>query len=441
MVGKMKQDLTKPSSLWRQDGYFAWLTADTAFALSGAINSFVLSILVLAETGSASHAGVVTSIGLVTAGVFNIFGGWVLDAYDRRKVARWSGISGVIIYSSAVAMLLTDTFTFATASILALAVGVRSGLAANVTNVMLRAFIPGQILPKAISVNQARDAVIEFGIAPFAGALLQLGRALPYTFNIVSNLLGAIASLFLPPSISKTGSAEPDCPRRSVSVRALLAGFETLLSIRLLRVVATSGNIAFAIFNAVITATIWHLLTVTDNAAIAGLTSSIVAVGVFIGAAVATRLTKAMRGGTIALLAYLLPLVSTGLLLMFHSSTSHILLLAPALLLLPAGSAVLGSLQLLVIPDDKLGRTFAATGILEFIFGASIMAGTGFLYEHAGYTNTLLVGVLIMTFCLLHLSLVPEVRGIPASDRLEEFANRIQSAKQSDSNNAENASS
>ncbi|MDO4413138.1 MFS transporter [Cutibacterium sp.] len=415
----------EPSSLWRYPGYISWFTTDTSFALSSAINGFVLSILVLTQTGSASHAGIVSSITLVTAGILHILGGWIQDAWDRRKVAFWNGISGIVLYAAGIVLLSTDTFTFVTASILAFALGIRSGLCANVTNVMLRAFIPGNILPKAISVNQARDAVIEFGTSPFAGALLQLGYIFPYAFNIISNLLGSIASLFLPRSISVAALSHKKGSHKSFSIPELLAGFETILSIRLLRVVTTSGNIAINVFNAVITATIWHTLKSTGNAATAGIANSIVAVGVLIGAAIATRLTRAIRGSIIVLLGYVLPLASTGLLLMFHSSVAHLLLLAPALLLLPAGSAVLGSLQLLIVPDERLGRTTAATGILELIFGASITAANGFLYEHFGYTNTLLAGVIIMALCLLHLSLVSEIRAIPTSNGLEEFSARI----------------
>lgn len=421
----MKPNQADATSLWRQPGYISWLAADTTYALSAAINGFVLSILVLTHTGSATHAGIVTSITLVTAGILNIFGGWIQDVLDRRKVARWNGATGVLIYGTGIALLLTDTFNFATASALAVALGIRAGLCANVTNVMLRAFLPGGILPKAISVNQARDAVIEFGTAPFAGALLQLGSAFPYTFNVVSNFLGYIASLFLPSSISVAGMDRRMSSRKSISIRSLLAGFETIFSIRLLRVITTSGNIAFTVFNAVITATIWHMLKTTGNAAIAGLASSVVAIGVLIGASGASRLIKALPGGVIVLLAYLLPLVSTGLLVIFHSSPAHLLLLAPALLLLPSGSAVLGSLQLLVVPDERLGRAFAATGVLELIFGGSIAAATGFLYEHIGYTNALLVGVAIMTLCLLHLVLVSEVRKVPVSTELEAFAENI----------------
>lgn len=409
----------------RQPGYISWLAADTTYALSAAINGFVLSILVLTRSGSATHAGIVTSIALVTAGILNIFGGWVQDVWDRRKLARWNGATGVVIYGAAVALLLTGTFNFATASALAVALGIRAGLCANVTNVMLRAFLPGSVLPKAISVNQARDALIEFGTAPFAGALLQLGAAFPYTFNIITNFLGYVASLFLPASISAAGVDQPGNARKTISIRSLFAGFDILFSIRLLRVVTTSGNIAFTVFNAVITATIWHMLKTTGNAAIAGLTSSVVAIGVFIGASVASRITKALPGGVIVLLAYLLPLASTALLLVFHSSPAHLLLLAPALFLLPAGSAVLGSLQLLVVPDKKLGRTFAATGILELIFGASIAAATGYLNEHIGYTSTLLVGVVIMGLCLIHLALVSEIRAVPVSTELEAYAETI----------------
>lgn len=425
----MRLKLNKDSSLWRQPGYLAWLTTDTTFAVSASINGFVLSLLVISTTGSASQAGVVSAINMTTAGILHLFGGWVQDVYDRRKIALWNGITGIILYSTAIVLLWTNTFSFVTASALAFALGIRGGICANVTNVMLRAFLPSRILPKAISVNQARDALIEFGISPVAGALLQLGRVVPYTFNVIFNALGLIASLRLPASISEKVPHQ-DAADKRFSLQSALAGFNKLLSVRLLRIMATSGNIMFTIFNAMIMATIWHLVKVTGNAAIAGLTNSLVAVGVFIGAALAPRLAARVRGGVIVLIGYFLPFACITSLLTFHSSSWHFLLLTPAMFLLPAGSAVLGSLQLLVVPNENLGRAFAAIGILELIFNASVMSATGFCYEHWGYTNTLITGIVIMGLCLLHLALVPELRRIPRADDLEAYAQTLQTTQQ-----------
>ncbi|QOR47118.1 hypothetical protein INS90_07555 [Trueperella pecoris] len=178
-------------------------------------------------------------------------------------------------------------------------------------------------------------------------------------------------------------------------------------------------------FNGVITVTVWHMLALTGNAAIAGLTNSMVAVGVFLGAAVAMKAVNAVPGGVIALLAYLFPVMSTALLLLFHSSPWSVLFLLPAMALLPAGSAAIGSLQMLVIPDEKLGRAFSAVGILELIFSAVTTTATGFLYAHQGYMATVAVCVAVMVLCLVHVASVSQIRGIPRADGIEEFAASI----------------
>ncbi|QOR47119.1 MFS transporter [Trueperella pecoris] len=196
MAGNENVPEAKPVALWSQSGYLSWLTVDTAFGVSGAVNSFVFSLVVISATGSPAQAGVVASISLVSAGVFQFFGGWVQDFFDRRTVAIWCAITGIVLFAVGALLLAMNTFTFLTASIFAVAIGVRAGLTGGVTNIMLRAFIEPHLLSRAMSVNQARDAVVEFGVAPFAGALLQLGRVFPWMFNVVANAIGLIACFF-----------------------------------------------------------------------------------------------------------------------------------------------------------------------------------------------------------------------------------------------------
>lgn len=425
MSGEKNNAEAKSHALWALHGYAPWFAADTAFVASGAVNSFALSLLVISATGSPAQAAVVSSITLVVGGVFQFFGGWMQDSFDRRKLALWLGATGVVLFLIGVLLLATDSFTFTTASILAVALGVRGGLLSGVTDIMLRAFVPAAVLPKAMSVNQARDAVFEFGVAPVAGVLLELGRVFPWVANIILNVIAFVASIFLPESISKSQIDKKSTARKPVSIESLLAGFSTIFSIRMLRVLHISGAVFFAVFNTLITVTIWYITASTGNTALAGLTNSAVAVGVFCGAAFAVRLTRVVRGGTLTILGYALPVTTILFLLLFHSSPWHLLFLAPAMVLLPAGSAAIGSLSMLVIPDEKLGRTYAASGIMEVIFGAIITTSLGLLYDRCSYAITLGVGVAVMALCLVSLASVSEIRRIPRADEIEEFADSI----------------
>ncbi|MDR6940102.1 putative membrane protein [Arcanobacterium hippocoleae] len=109
-----------------------------------------------------------------------------------------SSFAGFLIFLSGALLLITGFFNLITAAILAFALGIRTGLAGSVTNMMLRSFIPANLLPKAISVNQARDSVVQLGGEPLGGFLLELGKPIPYLTNCILNAAGFISALMLP---------------------------------------------------------------------------------------------------------------------------------------------------------------------------------------------------------------------------------------------------
>ncbi|VEI13330.1 MFS transporter [Trueperella bialowiezensis] len=442
------QHTNQNNSLWRQRGYPQWFTADTTFTLMGAIHGFVISLLVIAETGSAAQAGIVTSAGLLASGITSFFGGWYQDRFDRKKIAISHGLLGAFWYGLAIVLLITGNFTFVSAMILAIGLGIRSGLGGNVTDVMLRSFLPANILPKAISVGQARDAVVEFTGPPIAGFLLGVGKILPYTVNVALSLVGAIASYLLPDSVGKPAAAKAKndvkpsddatpndeanadatttkTPKARFTFDELIAGFKITFSMRFLRVLATSGNLAFAVFNAMITVCVWETVKIEGNAGFAGFVNTAVAIGVFVGAVAASKLTQKAHGGAIVVLAYALPLLSTVLMGAFDSTYGRIAALLPAMLLLPAGSAAMGSIQMLVVPDAKLGRMFSAIGVVELALSSAVFSAVGFLYEHLGYTTTIALGSAFMALCLAHIVSVRDIRQIPKAADYEEYAATI----------------
>lgn len=418
----MRQHHDDDVKLHRVRGYLPWFSTDTSFAAAIAINTFVLPVLVLMVTGSASSAGMVSAVGNATAGITSLFGGWLQDTVNKRTLIVWSSFAGIVLFAAGVALLATSRFNFATAATLAFLLGFRAGLSGTVTNVMLRSFIPPTLLPKAISVGQARDSVVEFVGAPVGGFLLDLGKVVPFLTNVVLNCLALLSALLLPKRAFDPVEVSSQTAERRPTLRGLTAGFKFVRQSRLLRVISTSGNFAFAIFNAALMVTTLSIVRADGNPVVAGFLNSGVAVGVFIGAVIAPKLTARFRGGPLVLLAYIVPLISLALLLPSVSSYVKIALLAPSMVLLPTGSAVMGSIQMLVLPKHMLGRYFAAVGVIELVFSAVSTAAVSAVYEQFGYRIAMSVCLVLMLLSVLHLALASQVRRIPTSADYEEYA-------------------
>lgn len=423
----MSQQGESNKKLHAVNGYLAWFSADTSFAAAIAINGFALPVLVLMETGSAASAGIVTATGTAIAGVANIFGGWLQDTINKRTIVIWSSLAGVVLFLAGVILLATGNFNLITATTLAIFFGIRAGLSGTTTNVMLRSFIPADLLPKAISVGQARDSVIEFGGAPLGAFLLDMGKIFPYLGNVILNCLALLSALLLPKHTFDPVDDLAQATEKRLTLRGITAGMVFLRKSRLLRVISTSGNLAFAMFNAALLVTTCDIVARDGNARTAGFLNSGIAIGVFLGAIAAPRLTSRFRGGLLALLAYMLPLISLLLLLPSASSYMKVAVLTPAMFLLPAGSAVMGSIQMLAVSKDALGRFFAAIGVIELILSALSTAAVSAIYEQLGFRVAIGVCLVTMILCIAHLAITPEVRNIPKSEKFEEYVAELPS--------------
>lgn len=413
----------KAFSLWVQRGYLPWLVADTGLTIAGYTNAFVLPLLLFMETGSPAQAGAIASLRFVIDGLCHLFGGWVQDRYDRRKITFWFSLSGAFIYGLAVALLVTGHFNLVPAALLSIALGVRAGFCFGITNIMLRSFLPASVLPKAIAVNEGRDSVIEFGVGPVAGLLLQIGRAIPYVLNVVVCLMAALASRLLPVSISDpTSEGEKETP---FSFRELTLGFQIILKQPFLRASVFFGNPAFAFFNAVTLITVIHVVDVRGSAAMGGVVNAAVAGGVFLGSLIAARLTNIVSGAFLYLAGFGLQAASILVLATVDSPLGIVCALLPSLILLPAGNACGGSLEMLIVADHHLGRLFAAYAVVGSILSAAVTAFVSFLYERVGYDPTVLICGSAISVLTLIMAGVKEIRSIPTADRYEEFAKQI----------------
>ena len=431
-VSDQQSSHSHPRRLFSTASYRWWFAADTSSALGGSVTSYAFPLIVLALTGSPAKASLMGSIAMIVSATCELFGGSLQDAMDRRKLLVINGVAGLLIYSWACLFLYFDWFTFTAAIILAILQGLRSGLTGGVSNLLLRDVVPSEQLPQAMAVNQGRDAAIEFGGAPVGGLLLGISRVFPFLTTAILALIQTLSAWRL-----KGSFAPPPSEKSPISISGLFDGFRWILSSQLMRIIVFAGNPVFSLFNAAILITIMELVTQGSSETEAGFINTAAAVGVFLGSLLVSVLLPRVRGGVLTLIAFALPVVCVLAMSATTGLVWKLVLLVPALLLLPAGNSAMGAFQMLAMPKAVMGRAFASMGIYESLIGAAITALAGIGLQTLGYQTTMIIMGSLMALLFLPLLFSSEVRDIPLSDHLETYAHSLGYGEESPSKSPE----
>lgn len=418
-------------------GYRWWLLADTSASVAVSLRDFAIPVVLLVATGSASRASFAAAALLVGAAVAQIPGGAIQDRFDHRHIAIWWSLLGVVLFGAFFFLVKFNALSLWSATFLAALLGIRSGLGGGVFGIMLRRIVPGDRLGRALAVNDGRDAVLEFVGPPLAGALLKLAASLPFVAGSVLSLLSLVGSIRLPKrdrsgmdgqGEAAEGGVNPSSIGDSIGAGApsgVLAGMKWVLGNRFSRTLTFAGTPILTLFNALILTTVFDLVKRGASPAAAGVVNSAVAIGVFVGSLLVVPLMTRVRGGLLCYAAFALP-VLTGISLLWAPNLAvKLAAIVPALVFLPVGNAVAGSLQMQVIPERYLGRVFAAIGLFEALVGAVVVRISGIALDRLGYRFTVALLASAMTVLFLVVLASKEVRRIPKEDRQAYYATTL----------------
>ena len=146
-------------------------------------------------TGSPAQATLLDSIMTMISSVLRLPGGVVQDKYDRKKLMIAFGLIGFALFGICTALGWAGLLIYPVLMVLAICLGIRSGLLGTTSNTMLRGIVPDQLLPKASSLNDGRDAALELAGAPVGGVLIGGGLWLPFAVSALLNLLETAAAM------------------------------------------------------------------------------------------------------------------------------------------------------------------------------------------------------------------------------------------------------
>lgn len=205
-------------SLWQGTDYAWWLTSDTSGALCDSIVTFTIPLVVLSITGSPATSSAVQGVWVALQVLLMIPGGVLQDRFDRRALMIWWGISGVALCALALTSINGSGISWPVLAVVACALGIRDGLLGNTSNAMLRGIVPDEQLPKAMSLNSARDSLIGLIGSP-------LYQDCCLHWDVPSRSLPAVCSVWYRQSphgaFAATGSASQSLQPPSTTLRLI----------------------------------------------------------------------------------------------------------------------------------------------------------------------------------------------------------------------------
>src|SRR5690606_14173165 len=173
--------------LHRNTEYRRWLLGDLLQDIGTGIGAFAFPLITLLVTDSLAATGAVAFVQGLGALVGMIPGGVLADRVERRRLRLLTAATAVLLQLALVLVLATGTAGAVVLGVLAFADRLRDTLLGTASNAMLKQIVPTAQLPRAVAVNQGREAAVEMGSGPAGGALLGLSILFPP----LAQLLGA----------------------------------------------------------------------------------------------------------------------------------------------------------------------------------------------------------------------------------------------------------
>jgi MFS family permease len=457
--------MASDTELWRGTDYGWWLAADTSGAVGASLIAFAVPLMMLATTGSSAAATTTESICVVVQTVLGLAGGVIQDRYDRRTLMLIWGASGVVLSAVAAAAVMlfgnapktsghgvnganAPAFGGPYAHVLPIALlcivvlfSVRDGLLENTSNAMLRGVVPDEQLPHAMALNDARDSTVTLAGGPLGGLLMTVGHAVPFLTSAVLSVLSMVSAWRIRrywkratvDDSGHSGNAD-DAADDAIDVsgaitaaprwRDALDGMIWLLRDRFQRHLIIAATMVTGASNAFLLLTALDISQGGSQLISAGFINAASAVGMLLGALMASQLVNRVPGGVlVGVMFALLAAGFTGAALV-PSMVGKAIFVACSVLALPAGNAVLGGLSNTLVGKDKLGRVGAGSMVLQYgAYGVAVaLAGWGM--QTIGYGPTCLILATVLVAAAAYALTMRSLITLPTPDRWAEHIQR-----------------
>ncbi len=411
--------------------YGLWLGASTSDMLGRSLCNIALPYVIVSLTGSTSRAGLVETVGMVAYLAVTLFGGVVVDRIDRRRGMYARGLSGGILWLVLALLLVSGMLRLWHIFVIVVAIRVLDGLFGMADNAALRSIVTDDVaFTRAVSINQARNAVVRIGGGPLGGFLYGIVHALPFfVASVLLALLALLARLIRvnlrPPQPSEHDeSQDPGQPseqssqgddRTARATRAESSGQvrrvftdiadgcrfiwnEPAMRASVLILMLVNTGFAFTLNSAS-----YHLIRSGYSAFQLSLMEAAYAVLLIIGSALASRFLQRLRAGRVLLVAFVAMFGVSAASAVNHAYVALLVWLALYGLVFPFVASVIQGYTFSTTPGALQGRVNSVLAISELLLTAFVPAVTGALVQQGYATPSFGLGALIAGLAVLAL--------------------------------------
>lgn len=348
-----------PETLWRNREFNLLWVSQSLSDLGTAISGLAVPLLVLALTGSAVHAGLIGTAGLVVTVLARLPAGVLADRFDRRRIMLVCDAVRLFLYLLLGALVLAGQPSLVLIVLVVVLGAIANAFFGTAEHSSLRSIVATRQLPSAVARNEARSYGTSLAGPPLGGLLFGVGHALPFFGNALT-FLASMTGV----ALVRRPLQEPRPPPGSGHLADLAEGLRFVLGNEFLRTIL----IVVAPLNLALHGIIFMVIVTLQADGVApgviGTVETVVAIGGLLGSLLAPALYRRLG----------LPLLvravcwSAALLLALSATVIGSLLAAVpvgmTMLLGPATNAALFGHQAAVTPDRLQGRVVSVIIVL-----------------------------------------------------------------------------
>lgn len=405
----MLRNMTGYRQLARNRDFTILWVGETISTLGSRMSMFVFPLVAYALSGSTITAALIEAIQLGGLAATLLPAGVWADSLHRRTLMLAASATGVLAYGSITVAGILGHLTLVHLGLVALISGAATGVFQPAQMSAIRAVVPTEDLPTALSQNQAREHVAGLLGGPLGGALYAVTRWLPFAVDTVSYAISCLTLTRIRADLSAAPRAGSRPPMRT----QLAEGLRFIWGRPFFRVLLSWASLTNLVSNAVFFVVLMRLIQLDYPPVQIGLIETAAGLGGIIGALAAPYLIDRIPTGRLTLtVAWMcvLPLVP---LLWWVTPLSAVVAVFALLLINPAGNAGIGAYRVAVTPDALQGRVSATSQFLAMsVMPLSPLLG-GWLLEHLGGTPAVAVLIAASAILALALSASRSVRSVP----------------------------
>jgi MFS family permease len=230
--------------LWRNRDFLLLWTGQVVSTIGSRISGIAYPLLVLALTGSAAQAGLVSAAQTAPFLIWFLPAGALVDRWPRKRILLVADAGRAIALASVAVAVLLDRLTIGHLVVVAFTEGTLYVFFLLAETAALPFVVSPSQLPAAVAQNQARDQGAGLVGQPLGGFLFALGHAVPFALDAVSYLVGVVMTAPL-----RRPLQEERPPERRHLAAEIWEGLRWLWGQHLLRAlvaIASVGNLAFS---------------------------------------------------------------------------------------------------------------------------------------------------------------------------------------------------